>query len=132
MRAVTLDRTLAAFPARGRDVAAPPPLLQPRDWSRLTTLPRSCAAGRLRKQTAPFLFRRSVGKSAACLPSTFQQANLVLSPPETIDDRRGKSFPRQQRVEFCRSAVTNRSIRLRDRQSFARCPGPFFKISGQQ
>src|SRR5438094_403518 len=36
---------LAASPARGRGVAAPPPLLQPRDWSRLTALPRSCAAG---------------------------------------------------------------------------------------
>src|SRR4029077_6370149 len=121
MRAVTLDRTLAASPPRDRDVAAPPPLLQPRDWSRLTALPRSCAAGRLRKQTVPFLFRRSVGKSAVCLPSTFQQANLVLSLPETVDDRREKSFRRRPRVEFCRSAVTNRNIRLRDRQSFARC-----------
>src|SRR4029077_15171191 len=127
MRAVTLDRTLAASPAPGRGVAAPPPLLQPRDWSRLTALPHSCAAGHLRKQTARFLFRRSVGKSAACLPSTFQQANLVLSLPETVGDRLGKPFPRQQRVEFCRSAVTNRSIRLRDRQSFARSSGPCCK-----
>src|ERR1700730_4792985 len=120
MRAVALDRTLAASPAPGRGVAAPPPLLQPRDWSQLTTLPRSCAAGHLRKQTAPFPFRCSVGKSAACLLSTFQQANLVLSPPETVGDRLGKPFRRQQRVEFCRSAVTNRSIRLRDRLAFAR------------
>src|SRR4029077_43374 len=120
MRAVTLDRTLAASPPRDRGVAAPPPLLQPRDWSRLTALPHSCVAGHLRKQTARFLFRRSVGKSAACLPSTFQQANLVLSPLQTVGDRLGKPFRRQQCVEFCRLAVTNRSIRLRDRLSFVR------------
>src|SRR6266545_3576987 len=120
MRAATRDRGLAAFPARGRGVAAPPLLLQPRDWSRLTALPHSCVAGRLRKQTAPFLFRRWVGKSAAYPPSTFRQANPVLPPLETVDDRRGKPFPRRQHVEFCRSAVTNRSIQLRDRQSFAR------------
>src|SRR5207253_10574806 len=97
--AVTLDRTLAVSPARGRGVAAPPPLPQPRDWSRLTALPRSCAAGRLRKQTAPSLFRRSVGKSAACLASTFQQSNLVLSLPVTMDDRRWKAFPYTQWLE---------------------------------
>src|SRR5437764_12446917 len=119
MRAVTLDRTLAASPARGRGVAAPPPLPQPRDWSRLTALPRSCAAGHLRKQTAPFLFRRSVGKSAACPRSTFQQVNLGLYPPETVGDRLANPFLRQQRVEFCRSAVTNRSISQHDRLSFA-------------
>src|SRR4029434_9506944 len=120
MRAATRDRGLAASPARGRGVAAPPLLLQPRDWFRLTVLPHSCVACRLRKQTAPFLFRRCAGKYAACLPSTFRQANLVLSPPETVDDRRGKPFPRRQRVEFCRSARTNRSTQLRDRASIAR------------
>src|SRR5215470_19689474 len=120
MHAVTLDRALAASPARGHGVAALPQPLPLRDLPRLRALPHSCAVGPLRKQTAPFLFHRSVGKSAACLPSTSRQANLVLFPPETVRDRQGKSFLRRQRVEFCRSVTTNPSIQPCDRQSFAR------------
>src|SRR5919197_2642196 len=119
MRAATLGRTLPASPDHGHGVAAPPRLLPPRDLSRLIALPRSCAGGRLRKQTAPFLFRRSVGKSAACPPSTSRRANLVSYPRETMNGHRGKPFPRRQRAEFCRLVVTNRNIQLRDRRSFA-------------
>src|SRR5882724_1635524 len=132
MPAATQDRGLGAFPERDRGVAAPPQLLQLRDWSRPTAPPRSGADERLRKQTAPFLFRRSFGKSAACLPSTSRQANLVLPLLETADDRQGKPFPRPQRAESCRSVATNRSIQLRDRRSPAQSAGPCCKISVPQ
>src|SRR5436190_22759642 len=120
MRAVTLDRTPVAFPVRGRAFAAPLPLLQLRDWSRLAAPPRSCAAGHFRKRMVPFPFHCSVGKSAAYLPLPFQQANLVLFLPEIVNDHPAKAFLRQQRAESCRSGVTSRSIRLHDRRSFGR------------
>src|SRR5215475_10916529 len=84
--------------------------LQPRDLSQPATLLRSYADGLLRKQMDPFLFQRSAGKSAACLPSTCPRANLASYPRETTNDHQEKSFPRRQPVESCRSAAPSRNI----------------------
>src|SRR5438874_8029343 len=116
-RVAKLDRSAAAFPARAHGVAAPVLLLRPRDWFLPTTPLRSSAAGRLRKQTGSFLFRRLIEKSAACPPATSRQANLALLPREIMNAPRGKSFQKLRGGEFCHSAIANPNIRQRDPQS---------------
>src|SRR6266436_10178847 len=69
-RVAGLDRAAGAFPALGCGVAALLLLLPPQDWFRPTAPLRSYAADLLRKETEPFLSRRLIEKSDACLPVT--------------------------------------------------------------
>src|SRR6266403_1339157 len=69
-RVARLDRAAEAFPALGRGAAALLLLLPPQDWFRPTAPLHSYAADLLRKETEPFLSRRLIEKSDACLPVT--------------------------------------------------------------
>src|SRR6266480_6547109 len=90
--AARLDRAEAASPAIDRGAAAPLLPLPLPGWFRPTALLHSCAADPLRRQIGPFLFHRSIEKSAACLSLTCRQVNPVSRPPEIMSARPAKSF----------------------------------------
>src|SRR5918996_5476879 len=114
MRAARPDRGPVVSRARVRVVVVLLPTPRPQDLFPLTEPPHSCADVLLRKGMDPFLSRRSIEKSAACLPPASRRANLVLFHLEIVNAPPAKLLQPPRPAEFCRQARANRSIRPRD------------------